>query len=791
MKFKEILDKRFIFFDGAIGTMLQARGLKPGKLPELLNITNPDVVTRIHREYVEAGADVITANTFQANPLKCLSEYPLKRVIEAGITCARNAGAKMVALDAGPLGRLMSPMGTLGFDEAYGYFKEIVAAGESSGADLILFETFADLYEMKAAVLAAKENTSLPVICSLTFQDDGRTFVGADPACAAVTLQGLGVDALGVNCSLGPKELHAVVGRILKYSSAPVIVQPNAGLPKIRGGETVFNVTPEEFAREMSLMADKGVSILGGCCGTTPAHIKALKDAVSGKVFRRRHVEAATACSSGTKAVIIDGAAVIGERLNPTGKKKLKEAIIKYDKAYIVREAMDQTAAGSDILDVNVGLPDIDESSALVRTVRDVQEASPLPLQIDSSNPGAIAAAARIYNGKPVINSVNGKREVMDAVFPIVKKYGALVVALTLDERGIPACAEERFEIAKKIVSYAASRGIAKSEILIDCLVLTASAQQEQVYETLRAVRLVKENLGCKTILGVSNVSFGLPRRDLLNSVFLAAAFGAGLDAAIINPLSARYTEVVDAFRVFNNHDKSAKYYIEKYTGPDVRPDGGNPAEKNLSLGEIIIQGRREDSAAAARALLGSMAPMDIINKEFIPALNAVGESFEKGRIFLPQLLQSAQAVQNAFEVVKERQSLVNSKRESRGKILLATVQGDIHDIGKNIVKMILENYGFEIIDLGKDVKIEAVVDAVRAHNISLAGLSALMTTTIKSMKDTVSAVKNAGLDCKFIVGGAVLNEEYKDFVGADFYAKDAVETARIANKFFGSKDKF
>lgn len=783
MKFREMIKNNFVFFDGAMGTMLQKRALKAGDLPELLNITHPQVITQIHKEYLDAGADIITANTFQANPLKCAGEYTLEQIISAGIDCARNAGAATVALDAGPLGQMMSPMGTLSFDDAYKHFKQVVTAGEKAGADLVLFETFGDIYELKAAVLAAKENTSLPVVCSLTFQSDGRTFVGCDPVSAAVTLQGLGVDAAGVNCSLGPKELHCVVGQILKYSSLPVIVQPNAGLPKMINGQTVFDVGPEDFARECALMAENGATILGGCCGTTPEHITALKKSVLSKTFTRPAPKEITACSSGTTAVIIDGATVVGERLNPTGKKKLKEALKNYDKAYLAREAINQTAAGADILDLNVGLPDIDETDVLVRAVRDVQEATSLPLQIDSADPRAIAAAARVYNGKPLINSVNGKREVMDAVFPTVKKYGALAVGLTLDENGIPARAEERFEIAKRIVACAAKHGIAKSEILIDCLVLTASAQQEQVYETLRAVRLVKENLGCKTVLGVSNVSFGLPDRDLLNSVFLAAAFGAGLDAAIINPMSLRYTEVVDAFRVLNNQDKGSKNYIEKYTAT-ARPEVKAAAVNDASLKEIIIQGRREDAAAAAHALLETVSPLEIVNNEFIPALNEVGERFEKGQIFLPQLLQSAQAVERAFVVVKERMG-AEGKKESKGKILLATVQGDIHDIGKNIVKMILQNYGFEIIDLGKDVKIEAVVEAVREHNIRLAGLSALMTTTITSMKDTIAAVKAAGLDCKFFVGGAVLNEEYKDFVGADFYAKDAVESARIANEFF------
>jgi 5-methyltetrahydrofolate--homocysteine methyltransferase len=775
----------FILFDGAMGTILQERGLKTGDLPELLNISAPELITRIHKEYLAAGADVITANTFQANPLKYPDKNILRQIIEAGISCAKKAGAKTVALDIGPLGRLLAPMGTMAFEEAYGYFKETAVLGAAAGADIILLETFGDIYEAKSAVLAAKENCGLPVVCSLTFQADGRTFAGCSPACAAVTLQGLGVDALGVNCSLGPKELHGVVNEILNHSSIPVIVQPNAGLPKIKDERTVFDVSPKDFAAEMSLMADAGVSVLGGCCGTAPAHIAALKKMLSQKVFRPRASRRITACSSGTDAVIFcGGPVVIGERLNPTGKKKLKEALRNYDKTFIAREAVDQTVAGSDILDVNVGLPELDEKTLLVKVIRDVQEVTALPLQIDSSDPAAITAALRVYNGKAVINSVNGKEEVMDAVFPAAKKYGALVVGLTIDGRGIPPTAQERLEIARRIVARAEFYGIAKSEIIIDCLTLTASAQQEEVLESLRAVKLVKDELGCKTVLGVSNVSFGFPQRDLLNSVFLSVALGAGLDAAIINPLSVRYTEVLDAFRVLCNADKNALNYVKKYSaGALVKTDA--PYAEGVSLREIILQGRKDDSAAKVRSLLQAKTPLEIVNGEFIPALNAAGADFETGKKFLPQLLQSAQAVQNGFEVIKDYMSARGMKKESRGKILLATVQGDIHDIGKNIVRMILENYGFEIIDLGKDVKVADVVEAVRAHGVRLAGLSALMTTTVKNMKDTISAVKNARPDCKFMVGGAVLNEEYKDFVGADFYARDAVESAKIAEKFF------
>ena len=770
--------------------MLQARGLPTGGTPEHYNITHPDVVLDIHREYVAAGADFATANTFQANAFKIHGEYSVEELIDAGVKLARQSGAKYVALDVGPLGQLMEPMGTVRFDEAYEVFRQVVVQGEKSGADCILVETISDLLEARAAILAAKENTSLPVFCTMTFQQDGRTFVGCDPISTVFTLQSLGVDALGLNCSLGPKELLPIIEQMLPYCKVPFMVQSNAGLPQIENDETVYRITPDEFADAEMAMVEMGVSIVGGCCGTRPDFIRALRDRVEHVVPVPRVPLPVTAVCSGSRTVLLDdGVTVVGERLNPTGKKKLKAALQAGEMAVVVNEAIGQTDAGSDVLDVNVGLPDIDEPSMMQRVVREVQAVTPLPLQIDSSDPAAIEAGVRIYNGKPLINSVNGKRESMEAIFPIAKKYGAALVALTLDESGIPPTAEGRFAIAQNIVRTAEQYGIAREELVIDCLVLTASAQQEQVIETLRAVTMVKQGLpGVKTILGVSNVSFGLPQREIVNATFLASAFGAGLDAAIVNPQSERYREVIDAFRVLNNQDHDSLHFVGRYganTSTPAAPAVSDAAE--LDLKDIVIQGRRGESAQKVEQLLTQMDALQIIDDYFVPALNEVGRRFEAGSLFLPQLMQSAEAVKNGFDVIKAHMDASGQKRTSKGKILIATVKGDIHDIGKNIVKMILENYGYDVIDLGKDVPIDDVVQTAQNQDIHLVGLSALMTTTVKSMKETIAAVRQSGWDCEFIVGGAVLNEEYADFVGAEHFARDAMDTVHIANRFFGN----
>lgn len=808
MNVLEWIKDQILIFDGAMGTMLQKRGLAAGALPELLNLTDHDTVLQIHKDYVFAGADVVTTNTFQAHELK-LQGHSVEEVVAAGMRCARASGARFVALGVGPLGQLMKPLGTIGFERAYEVYRRQMIAGEASGADLILIETISDLYEAKAAILAARENTGLPVFCTMTFQEDGRTFLGCDPLTAVITLQGLGVDALGANCSLGPDKLGSVMKTMLKYSHVPVMVQANAGLPVYRDGEAHYEMLPESYADWAAEMVCDGVRIVGGCCGTSPEHIRAIKEQlgerhrgwflVSGQASTPRTtpcVVRVSACTSGNRTVVLDGAVTeIGERLNPTGKKKLQAALRSGDMAYLIKEAIAQVEAGAQILDVNVGLPELDEPAVMAKVVCELQEVVYAPLQIDSSNPAAIEAGLRVYNGKPIINSVNGKRESMERIFPLAKKYGALVVGLTLDENGIPATAQGRLEIARRIRDTAARYGIPQEELLIDCLVLTASAQQEQVKETLTAIHLVKSELGLKTVLGVSNVSFGLPERELINAAFLAAALGAGLDAAILNPISERYRQVLDAYRVLNNEDKDARQFIEKYREAETQENTTQGDRllvldntRNLSLcvvHEIISQGRKEEAAAAVSELLKTVAPLEVIDNAFIPALNAVGKRFELGEIFLPQLMQSAQAVQNGFRIIKERMRSTGQKQVEKGRILMATVHGDIHDIGKNIVGMILESYGYEILDLGKDVPAETIVEAIRCNQIRLVGLSALMTTTVKSMKDTITSAREAKLDCSFFVGGAVLNAEYATFVGAEYYAKDAMESVTIAERFF------
>lgn len=788
MAIKELKEGKFLLFDGAMGTMLQNAGLKTGELPETYNITHPEVIKDIHKKYVEAGSDVVTTNTFQANELKLVDcEYSVEEIIESAVKLAKDSGAKYVALDIGPLGQLMEPMGTVSFEDAYEVFKRQIIAGAKAGADIILIETISDIYEAKAAVLAAKENCDLPVFCTLTYQEDGRTFVGTDPLTGTIVLDGLGVDAHGVNCSLGPKELKPIVDEILEYAKAPVMIQPNAGLPQIRDGETVYDISPVEFTEFLELIAKGGAVVFGGCCGTNPEFIKHIRTMLDNLKPIKTNPKKMTVATSGSKTVILDDVTtVIGEKINPTGKKKLKEALRTNNLEYILGEAIDQTSAGADMLDINVGLPELDEAEMIKKVIREVQGVVNLPLQVDSSSIEAIEAGVRIYNGKPMINSVNGKRDSMEKIFPIVKKYGALILGLALDESGIPETAEGRLEIARKIVKTAESYGIPKEDVLIDCLVLTASAQQEQVKETLKAIRLVKQELGVKTVLGVSNVSFGLPNRELINSNFLAAAFGAGLDAPIINPMSKPMMDTVHSFRVINNEDKDSKYFIENYSNIEASKESVDISNEDRTLKDIIIQGRKEESAPKTIEMLKETTPMEIVNQHFIPALDIVGDRFETGKIFLPQLIQSAEAVKKAFVIIKDYLDKSGEKEASKGKIVLATVEGDIHDIGKNIASMLLENYGFDVIDLGKDVPIQKVVDTVKEKDVKLVGLSALMTTTVASMGATIKALRDADLDCKVMVGGAVLNEEYTDMVDADFYSKDAREGVKIANKFFG-----
>ncbi|MGM9521416.1 MAG: homocysteine S-methyltransferase family protein [Oscillospiraceae bacterium] len=774
----------FILIDGGMGTQLQARGLKPGALPELLNLTDPETVLQIHREYVTAGADIITANTFGANARKLGGKATVSEIVGAGIKLAKSSGAKKVALDVGPTGTMLAPMGQLSFDEAYELFKETVIAGRDAGADLVIIETMSDLLEAKAALLAVKENSKLPVYVTMTFAEDGRTFLGTSPQIAAITLSSLGADAVGINCSLGPKEIEPFAEEMLKWSTVPVIVQPNAGLPKVVDGETVYPVGPEEFVESLGRMLDMGVTIAGGCCGTTPEHIALLRREMDRRSPAERKISRHTAFTSGQRAVVLDNSiAVIGERINPTGKKKIKEALRTSNFDYILNEAISQGEAGADVLDVNAGLPEIDEKLTLERLVGSIQAISPLPLQIDSSDPDAVDRAVRVYCGKPIINSVNGKEESLDAILPIAKKYGAAVVGLTLDENGIPDSAEERLEIARKIVSRAESMGIPKEDVLIDCLVLTVSTNQSLAMQTLKAVSLVTQELGVKTVLGVSNISFGLPAREVINSTFLAAAFGAGLTLPILNPMSTQYMDVVSSFKVLSGEDEGSQKFIAAYSGISRAPQEIASAEPG-NITDIVLSGRKLLIQDAVRKALEQAPPMDVINNLLIPAINAAGDKFEKGEFFLPQLMSSAETVKLGFDVVKD--SAKKGDVVLKGKILLATVRGDIHDIGKNIVKMLLSNYGYEIIDLGKDVPPELIVQETLRQHIKLVGLSALMTTTVRSIAVTIEQLKAAGADCVVMVGGAVLNEEYAKLVGADYYAKDAAESARIAGQVLG-----
>ena len=785
------LKTQILLFDGAMGTQLQDRGLPIGGIPEHFNLTHPEVVEAIHRDYVAAGADVITANTFQANTTKMAADE-LAETIRTAIALAKKSEPKYVAYDMGPTGQLLQPMGTLSFDAAYEMFASQAIIAEQAGADLVIIETVADLLEAKIAVLAVKENTKLPVFVTMTYQEDGRTFVGVDPQTATLTLQNLGVDVLGVNCSLGPKELAPIVATILDYAQIPVMVQANAGLPQMENGETVYKITPETYVAYTQKLLAQGVAVVGGCCGTTPEFIRQLRLLISQTERVYPEPKSGTFITSGLKTLEIGkGLSLIGERINPTGKPRLKEALRENNIGYIIQEAVAQRDAGADILDVNVGLPEIDEAKMMVKTIVELQALLDLPLQIDSSETAALEAGARHYNGIPLINSVNGKPSSMAKILPIVAKYGGVILGLCLDDAGIPETAEKRYQIAEKIVHEAGKYGITPDRVMIDPLVLTASAQQEQVPVTLDTIRLVKERLGCKTVVGLSNISFGLPNRALLNGTFLAQAFGAGLDAPIMNPLSDYMMRVVRSLKVFTGQDTNSEDYIANEQNATIAVTVANGSENQVSTDDtldlkgMIIKGRKELTAAETRKMLETMTPLDIVNTYFIPALDIVGAQFEKGELFLPQLMQSAEATQQAQEVLKAVLAKSGQKSESLGRLLLATVEGDIHDIGKNIVKMILENYGYDVVDLGKDVPIETVVETVVTQKIKLVGLSALMTTTVQNMKKTITTVKAVAPDTVFMVGGAVLNEEYREFVGADYYAKDAMASVEITQNFF------
>ena len=801
MQIREVFDrKRFVLLDGGMGTQLQTRGLQPGQKPELAALEMPDTLTAIHADYARAGADILLANTFGANAKK-LAGCPctVEQVVSASIACARSAAAEtgaLVALDVGPLGELLVPAGTLRFEDAYAEFAQVIRAGAAARADLVFLETMTDLYELKAAILAAKENCALPVFTSMSFESRGRTFTGCTVESYAVTAAGLGADAVGINCSLGPKEILPFAQRLCRSVPAgvPVFVKPNAGLPNPDGS---YNLNAAEFAAEMKAYASIGVSMVGGCCGTTPAFIAKLRETFAplvpaGKIPIRR-----SCLCTPVRFVEVDGITVVGERINPTGKKRLQQALRDGDSAYPCAQAVAQAEAGAQVLDVNAGLPGIDEAATLEQLVKDLQAITDLPLQLDSSNPEALSRALRIYNGKPIVNSVNGEQKTLDTILPLCKKYGAAVVGLALDEHGIPADAEGRFAIAKRIAAAANAAGIPNDDIYIDCLTLTASAQQEGAVQTLEALTRCKKELGVRTVLGVSNISFGLPCRGYLNTTFLTMAMAAGLDLAIMNPNTPEMMAAVRAYRVLTSQDKQSSDYVAAYADVQIQTtqtsksaatvaEVGAAAPGGDALFEAVRRGLKAEARAAADAALTMREPLDVVNTSLIPALDAVGDGFEKGTVFLPQLLQAATAAQAAFESIKAKIAASGQAQGSKGKIVIATVKGDVHDIGKNIVRVILENYGYDVLDLGRDVAPERVVEAVRQTGAKLVGLSALMTTTVPNMQATIEALHAAGLDCKVMVGGAVLTPDYARNIGADYYCKDAKASADLAKQLLG-----
>lgn len=835
MNIRDEFGKRMLFFDGGMGSLLQEKGLKQGELPETWNLKKPEELIRIHREYLEAGADIVLANTFGANRFKYDN---LDEIIAAGIanakTAVRESGKKAyVALDMGPTGKLLKPMGTLDFEEAVSVYAEVVRAGEKAGADLILIETMSDTYELKAAVLAAKENSSLPVMATVVFDEGHKLLTGASPENVVALLEGLRVDALGINCGLGPKQMKPIFERLARFASVPLIIMPNAGLPRVENGRTVYDVDPAEFAEDMAEIIAMGAWFAGGCCGTTPAHIRALTEKCRDFVPKALTKKDDTIVTSYSKAVLLGGKpAIIGERINPTGKSKFKQALRDNNMEYILEEGVKQADAGADILDVNVGLPEIDEVAMMKQTVYELQGILPLPLQIDTTNAEAMEAAMRIYNGKPMINSVNGKEEVMKEIFPLVRKYGGVVVGLTLDEAGIPTTAEGRLAIAEKIYCTAESYGIERKNIVIDALTMTMSTDDTSAGTTLEVVKKIKEK-GGRTVLGVSNISFGLPHREILNAAFFSMAMSAGLSAGIINPNVASMRQAYDTYCVLGGFDSQCMNYIEKYAAlqtvttlapagagggngtiagtansmaGNTAAAGGNGAAGSSTgagaaggngtagsmpaLQNAIVKGLKEQAYRGTKeALASGRDTMDVINGELIPALDVVGQAFEKGTMFLPQLLMSAEAAKAGFTAIKEYVESTGTRQEKKGTVVIATVKGDIHDIGKNIVKVLLENYGFDVIDLGKDVPPEAVVEAVQQSGARLVGLSALMTTTVASMEETIMQLREKVPGCKVMVGGAVLTPEYADMIGADYYAKDAMQSVHYAEKISGDND--
>ena len=801
MQIREVFDrKRFVFLDGGMGTQLQARGLQPGQKPELAALEMPDVLTAIHTDYANAGADILLANTFGANAKKLAGcGHTVEDVVTASIACARKAAdttGALVALDIGPLGELLVPAGTLSFEDAYAEFAQVIRAGTAAGADLVFLETMTDLYELKAAILAAKENCTLPIFTSMSFESRGRTFTGCTVESYAVTAAGLGADAVGINCSLGPKEILPFAQRLCRSVPAgvPVFVKPNAGLPNPDGS---YNLDPDGFAAEMKEYATIGVSMVGGCCGTTPAFIAKLHETFSPLAPADKIPIRRSCLCTPVRFVEVNGITVVGERINPTGKKRLQQALRDGDSAYPCTQAVAQAEAGAQVLDVNAGLPGIDEAATLEQLVKDLQAVTDLPLQLDSSNPEALSRALRIYNGKPIVNSVNGETETLEKILPLCKKYGAAVVGLALDKGGIPPTVEGRVAIARRIVDAAHAAGIPDEDIYIDCLCLTASAQQEGATQTLQALTRCKKELGVRTVLGVSNISFGLPCRGYLNTTFLTMAMSAGLDLAIMNPNTPEMMAAVRAYRVLTCQDPQSTDYVAAYADVQIQTTQTSKSAATVAevsaaapggdaLFEAVRRGLKAEARAAADAALTMREPLDLVNTSLIPALDAVGDGFEKGTVFLPQLLQAATAAQAAFEAIKAKIAASGQAQGSKGKIVIATVKGDVHDIGKNIVRVILENYGYDVLDLGRDVDPERVVEAVRQTGAKLVGLSALMTTTVPNMQATIEALHAANLDCKVMVGGAVLTPDYARDIGADYYCKDAKASADLAKQLLG-----
>ena len=790
MTIQEKIQAGLVFFDGGTGTMLQEAGLAPGELPERWNLTRPEVIQNLHRAYLAAGCNIIKTNTFGANRLKLGDE--LAQIVLAGIQHAKAAITKTgqyVALDIGPLGKMLKPLGDLDFEDAVRVFAEVVRLGVQGGVDLILIETMNDAYETKAAVLAAKENSHLPVFVTNVYDERGKLMTGADPVSMIALLEGLRVDALGINCSLGPAQMKKLVPVFARYASLPIIVNPNAGLPHSERGRTIYDVGPEDFAAEMTEIVRLGARIVGGCCGTTPEYMKLMIEQVRAIAPLPLSTKPHTLVSSYTHAVEMGPSPIlIGERLNPTGKKRLKEALKREDMGYILNEGLKQADQGAHVLDVNVGLPGIDEAGMMCRVVEELQAVTDLPLQIDSSSPEVLERAMRRYNGKPLVNSVNGKEESLEQVLPLVAKYGGVLIALTLDEAGIPEDADGRIRIAKKIIERAASYGIARKDIVVDPLAMTISSDTISALTTLACIRRLTQELQVHTSLGVSNISFGLPKREMITSTFFAMALANGLSAAIMNPASAEMMKVYHCAKALRNQDPNCQAYIAyadtvttEVKSTAAAPKAGEPQAEGLA--GAIVRGLKEEAARYTKELLQTTAPMDVVNGEIIPALDIVGQGFEKKTVYLPQLLMSAEAATASFEVIKQKMG--SSSQEKKGTIVIATVKGDIHDIGKNIVKVLLENYGYEVIDLGRDVAPQTILDAVEKYQVRLAGLSALMTTTVPAMEETIQLIHEKAPYCQVVVGGAVLTADYAKQIGADFYGRDAMETVRVAEKVF------